>query len=146
MQPDRLATIRPFEICSIRPPTENNSLTFRLTRNCYWNKCAFCPIYKTGAKFKKRSVEEVKEDVTNARILDDLLAENGLTGSMEPRQRIEYSLRSRLSAFSGQYGGLSEEVLRAIAPILRDGSLDPGQTTDEELKQMTAFVKSRLMP
>ncbi|MBS3731511.1 MAG: radical SAM protein [Desulfobacterales bacterium] len=85
MQPDRLSAVRPFEICSIRPPTENNSLTFRLTRNCYWNKCAFCPIYKTGAKFKKRSMEEVREDVTNARILDDLLAENGISGSMDTR-------------------------------------------------------------
>ncbi|MFP3981807.1 MAG: hypothetical protein ACLFUY_10455, partial [Desulfobacterales bacterium] len=66
--------------------------------------------------------------------------------SMEPRQRIEYSLRSRLSAFAGQYGGLSDEVLSVIAPVLKDGSLDLGQAPDEELKQMTAFVKSRLMP
>ncbi len=35
--PIDLASIEPFEICSIRPPTENYSLTFRLTRNCYWN-------------------------------------------------------------------------------------------------------------
>jgi len=34
----------------------------RVTRNCPWNKCEFCPVYK-GAKFSKRSVEEVKEDI-----------------------------------------------------------------------------------
>ena len=28
-----LSTIEPFEVCSIRPPTEDYSLTFRLTRN-----------------------------------------------------------------------------------------------------------------
>ncbi len=66
--------IEPFEIATIRPPTENQSLAFRLTRNCYWNKCAFCPAYKFGLRFSKRSLEEVLEDVRRAaeisRILD----------------------------------------------------------------------------
>ena len=78
MNTERLLSAKPFEICSIRPPTENSSLTFRLTRNCYWNRCAFCPIYKTGTKFKKRPLEDVKEDIKNARLLDDLLFENGI--------------------------------------------------------------------
>jgi len=69
------ADIRPFEICSIRPPTENTSLTFRLTRNCYWNKCKFCPAYKFGFKYSKRTLEEVKEDVRRARMIDDMLGE-----------------------------------------------------------------------
>lgn len=68
-----LAKIEPFEICSIRPPTENFSLTFRLTRNCGWNRCGFCPVYKGGAKFSKRSIEEVKQDIDRAKELDDLL-------------------------------------------------------------------------
>ena len=47
------STVEPFEICSIRPPTENESLTFRLTRNCGWNRCLFCPVYKYGARFTR---------------------------------------------------------------------------------------------
>ncbi len=82
MENERLARVRPFEICSIRPPTENNSLTFRLTRNCYWNKCGFCPIYKTGAKFAKRPVNEVMADIESAGLLNELMAENGIGGSM----------------------------------------------------------------
>lgn len=74
---DKLASVQPFEICSIRPPTENSSLTFRLTRNCYWNRCGFCPVYKTGSSFKKRSIEEVKADINNARLLDELLFDSG---------------------------------------------------------------------
>ncbi len=70
----------PFEICSIRPPTENNSLTFRLTRHCYWNKCAFCPVYKFGSTFSRRSIEEVVEDVAKAHHLYTLLSEHGLLG------------------------------------------------------------------
>jgi radical SAM superfamily enzyme YgiQ (UPF0313 family) len=68
-----LTKIEPFEICSIRPPTENFSLTFRLTRNCGWNRCMFCPVYKEGVKFSRRSIEEVKQDIDRAKMLDDLL-------------------------------------------------------------------------
>jgi radical SAM superfamily enzyme YgiQ (UPF0313 family) len=65
--------IEPFEICSIRPPTENFSLTFRLTRNCGWNRCLFCPVYKQGAKFSRRSLDEIKRDVDRAKAIDDHL-------------------------------------------------------------------------
>lgn len=70
--------LQPFEICSIRPPTENYSLTFRLTRNCYWNRCAFCPVYKCGAKFSRRKVDEVLEDIKRAKQIDDFLFEQGI--------------------------------------------------------------------
>ncbi len=70
--------LEPFEICSIRPPTENYSLTFRLTRNCYWNKCKFCPVYKTGAHFSRRSLDEVIRDIERAKALDDLMLERGI--------------------------------------------------------------------
>jgi radical SAM superfamily enzyme YgiQ (UPF0313 family) len=69
--------IKPYEICSIRPPTENHSLTFRLTRNCHWNRCAFCPVYKTGASFSRRSLDEIREDISRARKIDDFLFERG---------------------------------------------------------------------
>ncbi len=51
-----------FECGPIRPPSEAQSLLLRITRNCPWNKCAFCHIYK-NEKFSKRSVEDVKEDI-----------------------------------------------------------------------------------
>jgi len=73
-----LSQIKPHEICSIRPPTENFSLTFRLTRNCYWNKCWYCPVYKFGTKFSKRSLVDIKEDIANVKKLYDLLLTNGL--------------------------------------------------------------------
>lgn len=51
-----------FEQGPIRPPSEANSLLIRVTRNCPWNKCAFCHTYQ-GAKFELRRVEEVKQDI-----------------------------------------------------------------------------------
>jgi radical SAM superfamily enzyme YgiQ (UPF0313 family) len=51
-----------YEQGPIRPPSEANSLLVRVTRNCPWNQCIFCPAYK-GTKFSKRTVEEVKRDI-----------------------------------------------------------------------------------
>jgi radical SAM superfamily enzyme len=51
-----------YEQGVIRPPSEASSLLLRVTRNCPWNECLFCPAYK-GVKFSKRTVEEVKKDI-----------------------------------------------------------------------------------
>lgn len=46
----------------IRPPSEAASLLLRVTRNCPWNKCAFCPVYK-GTRFSRRPLEHVLADI-----------------------------------------------------------------------------------
>ncbi|MBW1912505.1 MAG: radical SAM protein [Deltaproteobacteria bacterium] len=51
-----------YEQGVIRPPSEAQSLLVRVTRNCPWNQCLFCPAYK-GVKFSRRSVAEVKADI-----------------------------------------------------------------------------------
>ncbi len=51
-----------FEQGPIRPPSEAYSLLIRVTRNCPWNRCTFCPVYK-GTRFSMRPVEHVKRDV-----------------------------------------------------------------------------------
>ena len=51
-----------FDQGPIRPPSEAYSLLLRVTRNCPWNRCEFCHIYK-GKKFSLRTVEEVKKDI-----------------------------------------------------------------------------------
>ena len=51
-----------FEQGPIRPPSEANSLLIRVTRNCPWNRCRFCPVYK-GRQFALRPVEHVIEDI-----------------------------------------------------------------------------------
>ncbi len=74
-----------FEQGPIRPPSESMSLLLRLTRNCPWNQCLFCPVYK-GRKFSLRSVEEIKGDIQNAKdIADDIKAlswEMGFSGRL----------------------------------------------------------------
>jgi len=51
-----------YEQGVIRPPNEASSLLVRVTRNCPWNQCLFCPAYK-GVKFSKRTPEEVMKDI-----------------------------------------------------------------------------------
>ena len=51
-----------YEQGPIRPPSEAASLLVRVSRNCPWNRCAFCPVYK-GKKFSLRTAEEVLADL-----------------------------------------------------------------------------------
>ena len=53
---------RMIEQGPIRPPSESKSLLLRLTRNCPWNKCLFCPVYK-GTTFSRRSLPEIKQEI-----------------------------------------------------------------------------------
>ena len=58
------------ELGPIRPPSEgrDRSLLIRATRNCPWNRCLFCTVYK-GQRFGYRSAAEVKEDIDVAQAL-----------------------------------------------------------------------------
>ncbi len=63
-----------FEQGPIRPPSEAGSLLIRFTRNCPWNKCAFCPVYKQS-DFSRRSLEEIKADIEAIRnIYEELVS------------------------------------------------------------------------
>ena len=51
-----------FELGPIRPPSEASSILLRVTRNCPWNRCAFCPVYK-NTTFSRRDISEVLHDI-----------------------------------------------------------------------------------
>ncbi len=82
-----------FEQGPIRPPSEAASLLVRLTRNCPWNKCAFCHTYK-GTKFELRTVEEIKADIQVMKNYADKIIE--------------------LSWKTGEGGAVSRNVLREV--------------------------------
>lgn len=63
-----------FEQGPIRPPSEAGSLLIRVTRNCPWNRCAFCGTYR-GKKFSRRSIDEIKADVNAAKAVTDRIRE-----------------------------------------------------------------------
>jgi radical SAM superfamily enzyme YgiQ (UPF0313 family) len=63
-----------FELGPIRPPSEAYSLLIRATRNCPWNRCLFCPVYK-GSKFELRSVEEIIKDIVAVEAISEGIKE-----------------------------------------------------------------------
>ena len=72
-----------FEQGPIRPPSEASSLLIRVTRNCPWNRCTFCPVYK-GSRFSLRPVEHVLKDIDQVHQSVVLLKELGeKTGYVE---------------------------------------------------------------
>ncbi|NLI12973.1 MAG: radical SAM protein [Peptococcaceae bacterium] len=81
-----------FEQGPIRPPSEAASLLLRLTRNCTWNKCVFCPTYK-GQTFSRRSLGEIKKDIDTVkemiRLIREYSLDNGFSGAIN-RKVLEY--------------------------------------------------------
>jgi radical SAM superfamily enzyme YgiQ (UPF0313 family) len=63
-----------FEVGVYRPPSEggSHSLLIRVTRNCPWNRCEFCAMYKTE-KFELRTPQEVKGDIDTVAVICDRL-------------------------------------------------------------------------
>ncbi len=50
-----------------RPPSEADSLLIQATVGCPHNRCTFCMVYKSGPRFSIRPVEEIVEDLRQAR-------------------------------------------------------------------------------
>ncbi len=87
-----------FEQGPIRPPSEARSLLIRITRNCPWNRCTFCYIYK-HEKFSIRPVADVIKDIDtvyeHVRKIGELADSSGsvyqsdigaLAGSIDPNE------------------------------------------------------------
>ena len=73
-----------FEQGPIRPPSEAGSLLIRITRNCPWNRCTFCPVYK-GADFSLRPVEHVLEDINSVHsYVQEIRQSIAKTGEFDP--------------------------------------------------------------
>ena len=72
-----------FETGVYRPPSEggSDSLLVRFTRNCPWNHCTFCGMYK-NEKFELRTPEDIKKDIdAMARLVHDLKELSSKTGN-----------------------------------------------------------------
>lgn len=75
---------RGFEQGPIRPPSEAGSLLIRITRNCPWNRCIFCPVYK-GRDFSLRPVAHVLEDINRVhRYVEEIRKCVAISGKVYP--------------------------------------------------------------
>jgi radical SAM superfamily enzyme YgiQ (UPF0313 family) len=76
-----------FEQGPIRPPSEAYSLLIRLTRNCPWNFCTFCRVYKKR-KFSLRPLDHIIKDIDILKTYIDHIKQVALPGAYPDTEKI----------------------------------------------------------
>jgi hypothetical protein len=98
------------------PIGEGAALMLRVNRNCPWNQCLFCSVYKQS-RFSARSVEEIKGDIDTARRIGDLLEgkswEMGLNGWIQ-QEVIEKVIREQPEIFGDYPTRVTQEQRLAL--------------------------------
>lgn len=144
-----------FEQGPIRPPSEARSLLLRVSRNCPWNRCTFCPVYK-GRKFSLRAVEDVYRDIDAVARHLDLLRRNLGEVGVETQGLLQF-LHDRLppeeqpsfrAAAHWLAGGLQSVFLQdadglVIGPAKLNAILAHLQTTFPWTFRITAYTRSQ---
>jgi hypothetical protein len=115
-----------FEQGPIRPPSEAHSLLVRVIRNCTWNRCTFCPVYK-GTASSLRALEDVLADIGAMAAAAEVLEAQGI-GAI--------------------HHGLVPQEAYQVALFLQDGArqaflqdADPCAVKPEKLVQVIRQVK-----
>ena len=96
-----------FETGIYRPPSEGGSysLLIRVSRNCPWNRCEFCMMYK-GEKFELRTPEEVKADIDSiaaiCNSLKSISRKLGYNGEMN--RDVAIALLEKTPEFNASHG------------------------------------------
>jgi len=86
-------------------------MLLRLTRNCPWNQCTFCGLYK-GTQFSIRPVEHVLKDIDTIRSAVDLIEEAQKNGN-----KITYGTFTGLT----HANGLERQVAHAALAFVNNG-------------------------
>ena len=143
-----------FELGPIRPPSEAYSLLIRVTRNCSWNRCRFCHTYK-GEKFELRSVEEIKQDIRAAKVIQDKIKElawkSGYGGRVEETAAMVFNNPSndayRNVALWLYAGGRSAFLQDANTLIMRTNDLVEVirflKETFPSISRITSYARSK---
>jgi len=97
-----------FEQGPIRPPSEARSLLLRVTRNCSWNQCQFCSVYK-GTKFERRSVDEVKVDIDTVKEIISTVK------SLSWRMGFSGQFNEQVARYFFDQSGLNQSFLSVVA-------------------------------
>jgi radical SAM superfamily enzyme YgiQ (UPF0313 family) len=146
-----------FETGTYRPPSEGGScsLLVRFTRNCPWNRCDFCAMYKTE-KFQVRSLAEIKQDIDAIAALcrdlqqgsgqvnrDSAVALLGRHPELNDHQGFAMVYHWLLS------GGKTAFVQDANSPVMRTEDLVEAlqylRTTFPSIVRVTSYARSRTL-
>ncbi len=137
-----------FEQGPIRPPNEAFSLLVRVTRNCPYNHCTFCPVYK-DAPFSLRKVEQVKADIASMARIAEQLAPHIHAGqpSLGPVAHLAYSCPEAMQVArflaSGEKTAFLQDANSLIMPF--EGLLEVLQALREafpSLERVTTYARA----
>lgn len=152
-----------FETGVYRPPSEGGSasLLVRFTRNCPWNHCTFCSMYKTE-KFELRRLAEIQGDIDAmaalVRDMTDLSRAAGSLGGISREGVIALLEKvpelNRMDGFPMlvnwlMSGGRTAFIQDANSPIMKTPDLVEAlthlRTTFPSLKRVTSYARSRTL-
>jgi len=126
-----------FELGPIRPPSEACSLLIRATRNCPWNRCLFCPVYK-GTKFELRPVEEIIKDIGAAEAISEGIKEMaGNMGYSDKLAEVATMLSNQV-----QYGRCGHNVALWLATGGKSAFLQDSNTLIMRTSELTQVLTS----
>ena len=133
-----------FEQGPIRPPSEADSLLLRVTRNCPWNQCKFCPVYK-GTEFSVRPKEHVKRDID---AVYEAVQHLQLRGAMASSQT---AVREDRAAWAAAWHWVRCGMRQVFLQDANSLVIDPGDLADilrhlkgrfPEIKRVTSYARS----
>jgi radical SAM superfamily enzyme YgiQ (UPF0313 family) len=133
-----------FEQGPIRPPSEAQSLLIRVNRNCPWNRCTFCSIYKKQ-KFSTRPEQDVIADVDSIRRVINSVQGAGARTVMETLSPMDeqafYAARNWLSAGMESIFLQDADAL-AVRPQSLINILQHIRKTFPSVKRITCYARS----
>ncbi len=145
------------ELGPIRPPSEATSLLLRVTRNCPWNGCAFCSVYKR-TRFSRRETSDLLAEIDFlASTAKDVRARAGSApdGGIDPRaalaiiQAPEVSEEERRVALWLSRGGrhvfLQDADSLAIRPERLLPVLERLRERFPSVDRVTVYARSRTL-
>ena len=130
-----------FEQGPIRPPSEASSLLVRVVRNCGWNRCRFCPVYK-GCRASVRTRAEVLADVAAMRAAADVMAGDpaaALHGGAVPPEAFQVALFLR---DGGRSVFLQDADPCAVAPATLAAVIERVRSDFPSVAQVTTYGRA----
>ncbi len=148
-----------FETGMYRPPSEGGSasLLVRFTRNCPWNHCTFCSMYK-GETFQLRPLPELKVDIdAMATLISDLKALSNGQGITREGISALFGHVPELNAHEGlpmlihwvMNGGRTAFIQDANSVIMKTpdlvGALTHLRQTFPTIERVTSYARARTL-
>ena len=135
-----------FETPPFRPPSEAYSLLVRATRNCSWNRCAFCYGVHWGRnKLELRPVEDIKQDIRNMKSLADEITrwakENGYQDQVERVAQSNGILWLTSEGVKTAFIGDSDSLIMKTADLLE--VLQSMAQTFPTLERITSYARAK---